>query len=133
MYRYYASATVCYVYLADVDGACPRLDQHQGEWTGDSKKWQDQFASSRWFYRGWTLQELLAPKDARFFGSRWNFLGRKQELIQTISRITNIDTAILAQSANMAAVSIARRMSWAAYRQTSRVEDQAYCLLGIFK
>jgi hypothetical protein len=112
MFRWYGKAHVCYVYLADVYEAT-------------------QFARSRWFTRGWTLQELVAPATVWFYNSDWQFLGTKQELCEELEAITDIDVSILT-SGHLEKVSIARKMSWAANRQTTRVEDQAYCLLGIF-
>jgi hypothetical protein len=91
------------------------------------------FAKSRWFTRGWTLQELIAPCDLRFYASNWSFLGNKIDFSSTISEITAIDADVLVGGKEPEAVSIARRMSWASRRQTTRVEDIACCLMGIFE
>ncbi|KAI0458839.1 heterokaryon incompatibility protein-domain-containing protein [Xylaria acuta] len=112
MFRWYSNAKVCYAYLADVTG-------------------QDGFASSRWFSRGWTLQELIAPKVVRFYSSDLMLLGSKLELEDTLQTITGIDTFVLS-TGNFSQVCVAKRMSWAAKRDTTRVEDQAYSLMGIF-
>ena len=80
-----------------------------------------------------TLQELIAPREVKFFGHAWNFIATKSGLIQTISAATGIQASILAHTARVSSVSVAQRMSWAAHRETSRLEDQAYSLLGIFK
>lgn len=93
------------------------------------------FAKSRWFTRCWTLQELIAPKTVSFYGSAWNFLGTKVSLTALISTITGVDRTVLyafGPMSSLGEICVARKMSWAANRQTSRVEDEAYCLLGLF-
>jgi hypothetical protein len=112
MFRWYREATVCYAYLADVTEA-------------------SQIKSSRWFTRGWTLQELVAPATVWFYALDWKYLGSKLDLQSEIRYITGIDTEVLT-TGELEMVSIARRMSWAAKRQTTRIEDQAYSLMGIF-
>ncbi|KAI1147986.1 HET-domain-containing protein [Nemania diffusa] len=114
MYAWYRDSVVCYAFLADVD-ASPGA-----------------FAKSRWFTRGWTLQELLAPKKVVFFDGHWGVLREKRDLADTISKITRIHIGALHDCSSIPEYSIAQRMSWAASRQTSRSEDIAYCLLGIF-
>jgi hypothetical protein len=129
MYRWYQRAAICYVYLADL---IPSTNFH------------DQLPSCRWFKRGWTLQELLAPQKIDFFDADWNFKGVKHAATQRstrlgsvdlgdlVSSITGVDQRILRDSSKLSTVSIAKRMSWAVSRQTTRTEDMAYCLLGIF-
>lgn len=112
MFRWYRKAKVCYAYLFDV--------------TTD-----EDVAKSKWFTRGWTLQELLAPRDVRFYSGAWKLLGSKASLKRELSLITGIDEAVLA-SIHFDSICIARRMSWAANRQTTRTEDKAYSLMGIF-
>ncbi|KAK3984906.1 ankyrin repeat-containing domain protein [Cladorrhinum sp. PSN332] len=85
----------------------------------------------RWFTRGWTLQELIAPSVVVFVDENWKDLGTKATLQEVILRRTNIPAAVLAGNGPGNA-SVAQKMSWAARRQTTRVEDIAYCLLGIF-
>ncbi|KAI1400907.1 HET-domain-containing protein [Hypoxylon fuscum] len=114
MYTWYYNSHVCYAYLADVEAK-----------TGT-------FPNSRWFTRGWTLQELLAPSKFVFFDHRWAVLGDRQELASTISDITRIHIGALKNRETIRGYSIAQRMSWAADRQTGREEDIAYCLIGIF-
>jgi hypothetical protein len=96
--------------------------------------YSSQFAGSRWFTRGWTLQELLAPRRIDFFGSGWTSLGTRDTLSCYISIITGIpERALGIQSISVLnSFSIAERMSWAATRETTRIEDTAYCLLGVF-
>ena len=120
MFRWYRRAQICYTYLSDV----PSNDE---PWKSGSK-----FQSSRWFMRGWTLQELLAPSSLRFYNSDWRSLGTKVELCAVIEKITNIPRYFLLGIAELQEASVAQRMSWAAKRDTKREEDLAYCLLGIF-
>lgn len=87
---------------------------------------------SRWFTRGWTLQELLAPKEVRFFSQSWTFLGTKQDLMLILVEKTGIPAHILADPSLISSCSISMRMTWMRDRQTTRREDLAYCLLGIF-
>lgn len=111
MYGWYSDAGVCYVHLADV----PRF----------------RFSDSVWFERGWTLQELLAPRDVEFYTSDWVEIGTKASLESTISKATGISVDIL-RGKPPQSCTVAERLSWAARRQTTRVEDEAYCLMGIF-
>ena len=117
MYRWYQNAVVCYVYLYDV--------QSMTVWNNSS------FSSSSWFTRGWTLQELIAPSNVEFYNSTWHKLGTKKSLGGTISVITRIDIEVL-DGAEPENYSIAKRMSWASSRTTTKVEDVAYSLLGLF-
>ncbi|OJT03422.1 Vegetative incompatibility protein HET-E-1 [Trametes pubescens] len=120
MYQWYRLADVCYVYLADVPD-------------GDRPAERDSaFRLSRWRTRGWTLQELIAPRRVLFLTQTWRFLGTKMGLASTLEDMTGIDFAILTGTAELTSVSVARRMSWAAKRQTKRIEDEAYCLMGLF-
>ncbi|EIW56881.1 uncharacterized protein TRAVEDRAFT_73247 [Trametes versicolor FP-101664 SS1] len=90
------------------------------------------FGASQWHRRGWTLQELIAPDDVVFMTRRWEVFGTKIGLAETLDQITGIDVSILTGQVDIRSVSVACRMSWAAKRKTTRVEDQAYCLMGIF-
>ncbi|OWT43404.1 ankyrin repeat-containing protein [Pochonia chlamydosporia 170] len=113
MYLWYFKAERCYAYLADVMS-------------------KDAIGKSEWFTRGWTLQELLAPSEVYFVDKHWNYLGTKKSLQQVISDCTGIPLAILSGDEDLEAASVAQRMSWAAKRKTTRPEDMAYCLMGIF-
>ncbi|KAI0741557.1 HET-domain-containing protein [Daedaleopsis nitida] len=120
MYEYYAAADVCFAFLDDVeDDHDPRLK--------DSK-----FRRSRWFTRGWTLQELIAPAVVVFFSKEWRLLGTKESLAELVEEITGIERGVLKHEKSLDSVSVARRMSWASRRQTTREEDRAYSLMGIF-
>ncbi|KAK4182403.1 putative vegetative incompatibility protein HET-E-1 [Podospora australis] len=151
MFRWYHQADKCYAFLSDVNSP-----QHQ---------WLSRFEDSRWFTRGWTLQELIAPIDVRFYDSQWVSLGTREDLAERISEKTTIPVEILRwYTAKLAPTnfggipklalngtvftankepayplegfldkcSVAQRFSWAAHRQTTRIEDQAYSLMGLF-
>ncbi|KAN0110831.1 HET domain containing protein, partial [Hyaloscypha variabilis] len=120
MYSCYRLSDICYVYLADV---LPDLG---------AKARDEAIRKSRWFTRGWTLQELIAPSSVIFYDSCWHELGTKDTLETLISDITKIDGAVLRDADEIESFSVAQRMSWASMRVTTRVEDVAYCLLGIF-
>lgn len=120
MYELYRLSQVCYVYLEDVpDGDEPR-DQ-------DSR-----FRKSRWHTRGWTLQELIAPENVEFLTKTWRLLGTKMGLAATLEEVCGVDFKTLTGQATVHSASVARRMSWAAWRETTRIEDRAYSLMGIF-
>jgi hypothetical protein len=120
MFRWYKLAAVCYAYLADV----PANNDRPGLFAD--------FKQSQWFDRGWTLQELLAPSNLVFLANDWTDIGWKHELSPWIHEITGIDESVLVGSSAPQDFSIAKRMSWASGRVTTRIEDLAYCLMGIF-
>jgi hypothetical protein len=116
MFNWYKQASVCYVFMADV--TCSHNDFNSSE-----------FRESRWFTRGWTLQELIAPTHLVFLNNDWQELGTRTSLSLQVERATGISYSNLL---HFEECSVATRMSWAAYRSTTRIEDQAYCLLGVF-
>lgn len=122
MFMFYKEADICWAYLADVP------------FGPDLEKPGSSLERSRWFTRGFTLQELIAPSDIIFLSQDWHEIGTKRSLVKTLFRITHIDEGILMndEKVSLESVSIARRMSWAAHRRTTRPEDIAYCLMGIF-
>src|SRR2546421_7862846 len=122
MYRWYQGSMVCYAYLAGVPPKA--LDPQNGIE-------RSEFSRSRWFTRGWTLQELIAPPMVIFLDQEWQEIGTKSSLHGTISTITGIPSNILL-GGDLESASVAQRMSWASKRETKRVEDVAYCLMGIF-
>jgi hypothetical protein len=138
MYQWYAESTECYILLQDYR---PDL--------------QGSFEACEWFGRGWTLQELLAPKHCVFFTAAWKIIGHKHfwdrqhcpceknkntlkhlvcgpDLSPQLAAATQIPEHILSGSTPVHAASVALRMSWASQRSTTREEDRAYSLLGIF-
>lgn len=121
MFRWYQNAAKCYVYLSDVSaGEHNRASQHT---------WENTFMRSEWFTRGWTLQELLAPRQVEFFSQECKRLGNKDSLQQQIHETTGI--AAEALQGDLSQFSDDDRISWAQNRDTSREEDQAYCLVGL--
>ncbi|KAL8713132.1 MAG: hypothetical protein Q9220_002653 [cf. Caloplaca sp. 1 TL-2023] len=140
MFEWYKRANHCFVYLSDV--ALKKDERPEAFW----KK----FRKSAWFTRGWTLQELLAPDHISFYDQNWGLIGIKESLAYIISEITGINELYLYTPKKVPAgqgpstpagsspalplnrASVATRMSWASGRQTSRTEDMAYCLLGLF-
>ncbi|KAK3348667.1 quinon protein alcohol dehydrogenase-like superfamily [Lasiosphaeria hispida] len=123
MFRWYRNAAKCYVYLTDVS-ACKR------DVDGNSS-WEFAFQNSRWFTRGWTLQELIAPMVVEFFSKERKRLGDKKSLAQHIHNITGIPLRAL-QGNTLSDFSTEARMSWVKERNTTRKEDKAYSLFGIF-
>jgi Heterokaryon incompatibility protein (HET) len=122
MFRWYKNAAVCYAYMEDIDSTF-----------ADEEQCSAAIAASRWFTRGWTLQELIAPTKVVFYSKDWTKIGEKASLASSIFTLTKIDPDVLINGASsLRRKSIARRMSWAAMRKTKRPEDIAYCLLGIF-
>ncbi|CZR53592.1 related to calcium-independent phospholipase A2 [Phialocephala subalpina] len=127
MFRWYRNAAKCYVYLPDVSS--PVIDISD---MSDQLPWEMAFRISRWFKRGWTLQELIAPTSVEFFSKNRDLLGDKKSLEQHICEITRIPSKAL-RGSPLAEFSATERMSWAETRQTTREEDMAYSLLGIFE
>jgi hypothetical protein len=111
MFRWYENAAVCYVYLADVPDR--------------------PFSKSVWFTRGWTLQELLAPRTVLFYSADGLYLGDKGSLEQQIQQVTNIPSSAL-QGKSLHSFTENERLAWRQNRETAREEDKVYSLLGIF-
>ncbi|KAI1354625.1 heterokaryon incompatibility protein-domain-containing protein [Xylaria sp. FL0043] len=145
MFEWYARAAICFVYLVDFTCPEPVTSHNREDRLGD-------LHTSRWFRRGWTLQELIAPEEVHFYDKDWNFIGDRDELSQELHQITSIAMAVLDSriirersrrisnehpdllnaSASLLPYSVSEKMQWAAGRETAREEDLAYCLLGIF-
>lgn len=148
MFAWYRKSALCYAFLYDVRKPSGSTDPSSFDIT-----------RSRWFTRGWTLQELLAPDFLFFYDASWEPSGSRRHWAESISKATTIPVDCLAgpeyredgvynQAKNGSLVripktrksieetlqqtTVAARMSWAANRHTTRVEDQAYCLLGLF-
>jgi hypothetical protein len=124
MFRWYRNAAKCYAYLSDVS----INDRGPGS---DRYCWESAFRKSRWFTRGWTLQELIGPKSVEFFSKERERLGDKHSLERQIHEITTIPVKAF-QEGFLSIYSIEERKRWAEKRETTRKEDKAYCLLGIF-
>ncbi|KAJ9145477.1 HET-domain-containing protein [Pleurostoma richardsiae] len=117
MFRWYERSEICYVFLADL---ASNVDLRDG------------LQHCRWVRRGWTLQELIAPDRISFFDREWQNRGSKDEYLPDLARITGIDASVLKKTRSLSEVCVAEKMSWAARRETTRIEDRAYSLLGIF-
>jgi hypothetical protein len=119
MFEWYGNSEVCYAYLEDVPPLSPLFPE-------------EQFKKARWFTRGWCLQELLAPDRVEFYAMDWTEIGTKRSLNHLIEDMTGIEKEALLKLRDFGDFNIAQKMSWAATRNTTRAEDEAYCLLGIF-
>ncbi|KAI1424920.1 heterokaryon incompatibility protein-domain-containing protein [Xylaria sp. FL1777] len=122
MFRYYKESSVCYAFLDDVSLEGSREFEDPVESLGKSK----------WFRRGWTLQELLAPRELQFLDHNWEFFGTRSSLSPALSQITRIPEGVLDGSRSIFDFSVYERLRWVAGRETTRVEDMAYCLIGLF-
>jgi hypothetical protein len=118
MYKWYWDAAICYAYLSDVSVSAGS---------------ENDLVKSRWFTRGWTLQELLAPDVVEFYDAQWRLLGTKAKLIDIIASVTKIDPKFVLSRETIENASIGTKFSWTAARKTTRTEDLAYCMLGIMQ
>lgn len=128
MYRWYQGSEICYVYLADAELGDKELRNLSDE------SLIQLIRDSRWITRGWTLQELIAPRSVSFYSKDWSFLGKSNEdrIIRLLAEATGIDIGVLSGDIATQEVSVANRMRWASRRKTTRQEDMAYCLMGLF-
>lgn len=127
MFAWYKRSEACYAYLADVSS----------EAADDDELLVEEVKNSRWFTRGWTLQELLAPRRVYFYSVDWKCLADRR-VTDLLSSITGIHPVWLnkmsidnSDGVTIDQASVAERLSWASKRKTTREEDIAYCLLGI--
>ncbi|KAK0626098.1 heterokaryon incompatibility protein-domain-containing protein [Immersiella caudata] len=107
MFRWYEKASVCYAFLSDLAPKDADADLSSA------------LHKCRWFTRGWTLQELIAPVEVWFYDRDWNYRGTRSDLADTISAITNIPVPLLRHEASLSDFSVACRI-------------HAYSLIGIF-
>ena len=121
MFEWYKQARICYAYLQDV------------------KSWEDHheqgsaFRRSQWFTRGWTLQEIIAPSEVKFYGEDWLEIGQKRYMSRLLSEITKVQEAVLLDpNNNLEDICVSQKMYWASGRRTTRLEDRAYSLIGLF-
>ncbi len=137
MFRYYALAGICYGYLRDVsattisqeDTGDSESDKHEVEL---QRQRHSAILGSIWFLRGWTLQELIAPRFFLFVSQSWGVMSTKADLAELLEETYSIPAAVLRLQVSHTEYSISQRMSWFGQRKTTRREDEAYCLLGIF-
>lgn len=121
MFKWYSQSSVCFAYLADVPSNSDPIRAPNSA-----------FRRSRYFLRGWTLQELIAPRRVVFLAKDWTVLGEKRDLAGLLEEITGIDADVLTSHRPLSDISVARRLSWMSRRETSRPEDMAYCMMGLF-
>lgn len=126
MYQWYENATKCYVYMADVS-----VTTEDGRQNLSASGYHQAFLNSRWFTRGWTLQELLAPRTVMFYSCEGSLMGNKQTLREWIREATGIPFTAL-EGQDLRTFSVEERFSWAKSRHTKHGEDMAYCLFGLF-
>lgn len=123
MFKWYANASRCITYLADVP-ACDHADHALQTFVTKLKE-------TRWISRGWTLQELIAPKAVDFYDSSWQYRTCKDDITKVISDATGVPEDVLLNADLLSSYPVCTRLSWASRRYTTREEDEAYCLLGI--
>ena len=130
MFMWYNCAKMCYAYLHDVPPTPNSGDRDLSA-----------VAQSEWFNRGWTLQELLSPFDIIFLDQNWHQIGTRNNIFSgLISKVTRIPIRMLHRyygtnnsvRTNATGSGVGEVMSWAAQRKTTRAEDRAYSLLGLF-
>lgn len=125
MFSWYEKATICYAYLTDVRPMPP-------EWDKMTEEYVQHFCQSKWFTRGWTLQELLAPVELTFYSRDWSKIASRKTMAGVISETAEIEPRYLLNNSLLKEASVAEKMSWVSRRVTTRIEDMAYCMLGIF-
>ncbi|KAH8711841.1 heterokaryon incompatibility protein-domain-containing protein [Phaeosphaeriaceae sp. PMI808] len=123
MFRWYSNAMRCYVFLSDVSVSTATDTPQRSDW-------ETSFRASAWFTRGWTLQELIAPRSVEFFTCEGQRIGDKTSLRQLVHEITSIPLAAL-QDCRLNQFTTSERMRWAVNRRTTEEEDIAYCLFGV--
>jgi hypothetical protein len=150
MFRWYQNAGVCYAYLEDMDtldllkdAELPEdmdLDEIIGSKNVANREsflhtaLNPFFVNSKWFTRGWTLQELLAPHYLVFVDSAWRRIGTRENWAADIEKASKIEARHLTAftPTDFKSCSIAMRLSWASRRETTLEEDETYSLLGLF-
>lgn len=142
MFAWYKGSSKCYVYLSDHISSReasvqdlsvnPETAKPSGAIPKEPLLKDEEISSCRWFTRGWTLQELIAPPHVQFYDRNCTFIGTKANSAHYLSSITKIDENVLSRTKTLRGVLVGHRMAWASTRTTTRIEDMAYCLLGIF-
>ncbi len=134
MFSYYSLAGHCFAYLEDVSSGDRLTPEYRfaSNTPEDIEMPEDEFKKSKWHTRGWTLQELIAPRGVYFVSKSWNVIGARWSHTPLVENATGVPVDVLKDPMQIKKYSIAQRMSWAARRVTTRKEDEAYCLLGIF-
>lgn len=138
MFSWYRDASICFVYLADFQSQMTHLG-HATAWHDSPKaEGEHEISRCRWFSRSWTLQEMLAPAPdiVSFFDAKWQSCGTLEDNAKLIAGATGIDHNVLRATNHrkqmFKAQSVAQKMCWTACRTSTRKEDRAYSLLGLF-
>lgn len=111
MYKWYRLAYICVAYLAET-------------------RELESMHADPWFTRGWTLQELLAPADVRFYNMDWEpfHMSLTGDVVKQIEKATTITWV---EKAEPAAIPLSRKMQLAVNRKVTREEDEVYSLMGL--
>lgn len=117
MYTYYARSSICFAYLDDVE---------------DHQENDKSFQGSCWFTRGWTLQELIAPREVYFYSKGWKSIGSKSSMCGMVAEASSVPAELLLDPDRLDEYNVSQKMTFAAYRETTREEDESYSLMGIF-
>jgi hypothetical protein len=129
MYPWYKNSEVCLAYMVDVHREAS-LDQEPVEHANLLEKYPN-FETSQWWTRGWTLQELISPRRVVFYDSEWQVIAKIRDIVKAVERFTKIPAPVLLYGITQS-YRIAEKMKWASKRRTTRREDMACCLLGLF-
>ena len=142
MFAWYKRSAVCYAFLSDLVGQQDNVLQSVEDMRVVSNELtavaaavtpeKRDLSSCRWFTRGWTLQELIAPTGVIFYDGNLDRISTRESLADDIATVTGIERDYLLKNQSIYDSSIAQRMSWASARTTTRSEDLAYCLLGTY-
>jgi hypothetical protein len=120
MFKWYQKSVVCYAFLVDFVGDTSLSI------TGE------QLETCRWFKRGWTVQELIAPENVTFVNAEWKIIGTKAALRGVLEDLTGIPATILTGQKPLRITGVEDRIRWVVdSRETTREEDMAYCLVGL--
>ena len=122
MFQWYQQASICYAHISDVSDV---------EFNRALDSRTPCFPHCRWLTRGWTLQELIAPQELRFYSQNWKRVGSKALFAQILSHATGIPPEVL-KAGDVSGITVCEKMKWIGSRETTRPEDVAYCALGIF-
>lgn len=127
MFLWYHHSLLCVTFLHDVELNPDHLPTDPRIFDSSDKN-----GPAGWFSRGWTLQELLAPRMMEFYDNNWTLMGTKADLQSSLSKLTGIDETYLAGTDDFRNACVATKMSWMAKRTTTLEEDLAYSMISIF-
>jgi hypothetical protein len=134
MYKFYKNSKVCLAYMADVRRDTS-LDERSAKDVIIPVEFLKNFGLEKYptFKRVDGLQELIAPTNVVFYDSDWQVIAKIQEIVKAVGRLTEIPEPVLLFGISESfSYCVAEKMRWASKRSTTRREDMAYCLLGLF-